>query len=146
MFKLLFSRYLRSIFTVAFLSFLFVTPSFSGPITVTNTNDSGSGSLRQAIRDVGDGEEITFSDTCTGTITLTSDQLDINKNITISGPGEDILTISGGWSGGDATDGFRVFQVGTTDSNPVVTISGLTISDGSHGEEAAGGGDIQPFR
>ena len=61
--------------------------------TVTNTNDSGAGSFRQAISDVGSGEEITFS--VTGMITLTSGQLEIDKNMTITGPGADQLSISG---------------------------------------------------
>src|SRR5437764_1482140 len=39
-------------------------------ITVTNRNDSGSGSLRQALVDGNDGDTITFA--VTGTIVLTS--------------------------------------------------------------------------
>jgi len=34
---------------------------FSATIIVTNTNDSGVGSLRQAITDASSGDEITFS-------------------------------------------------------------------------------------
>jgi len=48
---------------------------------VTNLNDSGVGSLRQAIIDVNDGGTITFLDGLTGTITL-SDQLTIDKALT----------------------------------------------------------------
>ena len=51
-------------------------------ITVTNTNDSGSGSLRQALADVNDGDTINFA--VSGTIGLTSDELVIDKDITIS--------------------------------------------------------------
>ena len=62
-------------------------------ITVTNTNDSGPGSLRQALTDANDADTIVFA--VTGTIGLTSGGLLIAKNITISGPGSNQLSING---------------------------------------------------
>lgn len=59
--------------------------------TVANTADSGPGSLRQAILDICPGGTIDFG--VTGTITLTSGQLDINKALTIAGPGPADLTV-----------------------------------------------------
>ena len=56
-------------------------------VTVTNTNDSSPGSLRQALTTANDGDTITFA--VTGTITLTSGGLPVTKNLTISGPGAD---------------------------------------------------------
>ena len=88
-------------------------------ITVTNTNDSGSGSLRQALADANDGDTINFA--VTGTIGLTSGELLVNKSVTVSGPGADILTVNG-----NAT--YRVFQIAP---NKVVTISDLTITNGN---------------
>ena len=88
-------------------------------ITVTNTNDSGSGSLRQALADANDGDTINFA--VTGTIGLTSGELLVNKSVTVSGPGADILTVNG-----NAT--YRVFQIAP---NKVVTISNLTITNGN---------------
>src|ERR1043166_2883447 len=73
--------------------FAFVTSVQANVITVTNTNDSGPGSLRQALMIANDGDTITF--TVTGTITLTSGGLLIAKNITISGPGSNQLSIDG---------------------------------------------------
>src|SRR6266576_3046208 len=61
------------------------TPSPSPTILVTNTNDSGPGSLRQALADANDDDVIGF--VVTGTIGLTSGELLVAKNITISGPG-----------------------------------------------------------
>ena len=62
-------------------------------ITVTNSNDSGPGSLRQALIDANDGDTITFA--VTGTIALTSGELLVDKSITISGPGAESLTVNG---------------------------------------------------
>ncbi len=86
-------------------------------ITVTNPNDSGPGSLRQAIADAASGDTINFG--ITGTITLTSGELAITKNLTISGPGAANLAISG-------NNASRVFYV----NGGAVTISGLTVQNG----------------
>src|SRR5437870_237232 len=75
-------------------------------LTVTDTNDSGPGSLRQALTDVADGDTIRFDAALNGqTISLTSDELGINKNITVSGPGPDILAVRGIFTR------FRIFHV-----------------------------------
>jgi hypothetical protein len=112
--------------------------------TVTNTLDSGPGSLRQALIDADDGGTITFaplpaggdSPTTVFTITLTSGQLIIDKNITISGLGANVLIVQRD----AAAPAFRIFLVvpGHT-----VTIQGLTISNGlaqGGGSASAGGG------
>jgi hypothetical protein len=96
--------------------------------TVTNTDDSGAGSLRQAIADASPGDTITFAPGLNGqTITLTSEPLTIDKDLTISGPGASQLEISGN----NARTVFVVLP-GVT-----ATIQGVTIRDGN-GD--AGGG------
>ena len=87
-------------------------------ITVTNTNDSGPGSLRQALVDANDGDTINFA--VTGTINLTSGELVIDKSITIAGPGSDQLAVGLHIP----QNHFRVFHVM---ASPSVTIEGLTI-------------------
>ena len=96
--------------------------AYANIITVTNTNDSGPGSLRQALADANDGDTITFA--VTGAISLTSAELVITNNITISGPGADVLAVSRAAN----VAPFRIFHVmlGHT-----VIIEGLTISNGS---------------
>ncbi len=89
---------------------------------VTNTNDSGPGSLRQAILDANAQsgmEEVVFGDT-SGTIMLTSGELLIDDSLVIRGPGAAKLTI-------DGNDTFQVFGVNAG----VVRIDGLTLTGGA---------------
>jgi predicted outer membrane repeat protein len=103
--------------------------------TVTNTSDSGPGSLRQAIVDTCPGGTIDF-DPGVDTITLTSDELLIDKDMTINGPGEEALTVKR--STESATPEFRIFNIAPGQN---VTISGLTITGGSApGPDSFGGG------
>jgi Right handed beta helix region len=90
----------------------------SNIIVVTNTNDSGAGSLRQALADANNGDTINFA--VTGTITVGS-ELVIGKNVTIAGPGANQLTI-------DAESFFGIPPVFHVVSGKTVTISGLTIT------------------
>jgi hypothetical protein len=90
---------------------------------VSNTNDSGGGSLRQAITDANNNpgpDTITFS--TSGTITLGSSLPSISGNLTIIGPGAAQLTISGAGS-------FQPFDIA---SGVTVAISDLTIANGSY--------------
>jgi len=91
-------------------------------IIVMNTNDSGPGSLRQAITDANDGDTINFDPALNGhTINLTSDELFINQNITITGPGPNLLTVSR-----NSPTHFRIFHI----LRHTITIEGLSITNG----------------
>lgn len=89
-----------------------------GTLTVSNPNDNGAGSLRQAIQDAVDGDTINFS--VVRMIALTNGPLPITNRLSIIGPGLANLAISGGNSS-------RLFEIR---SNAVLIISGLTIRDG----------------
>jgi len=104
-------------------------------ITVTNTNDSGAGSLRQALAGAVNGDAINFDSSLNGqAITLTSSQLLVNKSITITGPGADQLRVQRSTTIG--TPQFRILYVS---SGNTVTISGLRISGGYIPSDFGGG-------
>src|SRR4051812_13099888 len=108
--------------------------------TVTNTQDHSIGlcdsecTLREALTFAGDTDVIQFATGVTGTITLGgAGELFIQHNISINGPGANVLTVSGA----NAT---RVFEIkhGFT-----LTLSGVTVANGfvtAAGGEAQGGG------
>jgi hypothetical protein len=101
-------------------------------ITVTDTNDSGPGSLRQALADAHDGDLISFAPGLHGqTITLTTAELVIDKSITINGPGTNLLGVYR-----SSQTSFRIFHVMPAVSARIV---GLTISGGGAGQEGGGG-------
>ena len=88
-------------------------------ILVTNTNDNGPGSLRQALAGASDGDMIDATG-ISGVITLTTGELLVDKSVTINAAGADMLAVDG-----NATS--RIFQIG---SGKTVTISNLTIRNG----------------
>ena len=104
---------------------------------VTNTNDSGAGSLRATLALAGDGETIDAR-FISGTIALTSGALLVlNESAIITGPGPGLLRVDGNHN--------RVFKIGVSplNSSKTVTIAGLAIYNGSASgdfPENAGGG------
>jgi uncharacterized repeat protein (TIGR01451 family) len=104
-------------------------------LVVTTNADSGPGSLRQAILDACPNATIVFSSNLAGPVTLTSGELLIDKNLTIQGPGANLLTIARSTNAG--TPAFRVF---TTTAGFTVNISGLTVSNGFVASGNDGGG------
>jgi uncharacterized repeat protein (TIGR01451 family) len=107
------------------LALLFAVNARAGTLTVTNTGDSGPGSLRQAIADALPGDTIEFALAYPATITLTSGELAITKALAIAGPGPDLLALSGNGAG-------RVFRVDAPGGveQITVTLSGFTVRDG----------------
>lgn len=102
-------------------------------IIVTNTADNGAGSLRAAIAAAVDGDTIQFDAALNGqTIGLTGGALAIDQNITVSGPGPNLLAVSRV----STASRFRIFTImpGRT-----VTLAGLTIS-GGYGDGGGVGG------
>jgi len=103
-----------------------------GPVvTVTNTDDAGAGSLRQAIIDAPDGATIQFDAAIAGqTIALSTGRLVIDKSLTIEGSAANGMTISGS----------LLDQVIVTGPSTNVTLRNLSIVDGK--STSPGGGII----
>ncbi len=112
-------QYLGLVCTVLGLA-IFTTPAFATEFVVINNNDSGGGSLRQAMLDAnsGGGGNITFSNV-TGQITLATPLPQITANINIFGPGTDALRVSG-------NNQTNIFSIASGTTN---TFAGFTIAD-----------------
>src|SRR3954464_8042901 len=98
-------------------------------ITVANGNDSGSGSLRQALADAQDGDTINF-DPAVASVILTTAELAIDESVTLSGAPQMVMVVR------SSQTEFRIFHVMPGHS---VEIDGLTIS-GGHITGGNGGG------
>jgi parallel beta-helix repeat protein len=97
---------------------------------VTNANDSGAGSLRQAVLDANAfgsfTDSITFDPTAFNvpkTITLTTGLMFFTVPITITGPGATLLTISG-------NNASAIFDTDPAPAGSAMTFSGLTFTAG----------------
>ncbi|PWU10302.1 MAG: hypothetical protein C5B50_25765, partial [Verrucomicrobia bacterium] len=92
-------------------------------ISVQNLNDSGPGSLRQAIlaANTNNGPAVIWAPSISGTISLMSPLPIITNSITINGPGMTTLTISGGGTN-------RIFFVDAPGA--AVNINSLTLANG----------------
>ncbi len=109
----------------------FASLAHSATNTVTSLADSGAGSLRQVIADSAAGGTVVFG--VTGTITLASGELVVDKDLTIIGPGASALTISGAYLS-------RVFNVR---SNVTTLVASLTVIYGRT-RDATGSGPAEP--
>lgn len=102
------------------------------PLAVSNCNDSGAGSLREAYFNALDGDTIDLSNLGCSTITLTTGALTNNpstESLTLIGPGKYDLTIDGGNSN-------RVF---VHNGDQILGLVGMTITNGSYSGPYGGG-------
>jgi len=99
-------------------------------LTVTNSNDSGPGSLRESIAIAAPGDEIQFdAGLVSKPIVLISGELLISKDLTITGLGESQTIL----------DGNAVTRILNIASDAHVAISNLTIRNGFDGHLLASG-------
>jgi len=99
---------------------------------VTNTNDSGPGSLRNALGTANSGDTIVVP---AGSYQLTGGELAITTNLTLSGAGAASTVITRA-----SKANFRILHVTSGRVPGPVVISGLTIRGGNAAPYASGGG------
>lgn len=104
-------------------SFLPATPRDFIP--VSNCNDSGPGSLREAMTTAMDGDFVDAQALICSTITLTTGQINVGaSSVTLAGPGAGALTIA---NGGDIKYYGRIFSHRGTGT---LVVAGVTLADG----------------
>ncbi len=125
-------RALSAFATTGLLFGAFAATGSAATITVANTNDTGPGSLRQAVADAASGDTISFGSGVEGTVTFTTGPIAIDKSLTITGSGPDNVILRGA--------GDRLFRIGANNGAIDVTFQGLRLSRGN--AQADGGGGI----
>lgn len=127
---------IKIILTAIFAFVLAAINISAATFTVTNTNNSGAGSLRQAVTDsntAATSDMIVFDPAVFGTpqIIALASAITINPaagdTLTITGPGVNLLTVDG--NDGVSTN-VRIFTVSSGDT---VSISGMTLTNGGDG-------------
>lgn len=117
---------IRLVVVLAFL--VWHSVAHGAAFTVTNTNDTGVGSLRNAIINANGAQGTnTIVINATGTINLASQLPAANFTLTITGPGAGQLTIR-------SAGAFPVFTF-----NGTIQLSGVTIKDGANSGGNGGG-------
>jgi hypothetical protein len=108
-------------------SVLFAPAAEAATFTVSNLEDLGDDSLRDAVGEANNlagHDTVVFQSGLSGTITLGS-QIDINEGVDIQGPGASAIAVSG-------DDSTRIFELYSFDSpGQSASISGLTLRDGN---------------
>ncbi len=116
-------------------------------ITVLNTNDSGAGSLRQALVDICPGGTITFDPALNGGTVRLASGLVLRTNLNLVGPGANLLAISGGGPGRSLTvnagvtgllAGVTVANGGGLANNGTLTMSNCAVSGHLAGDDGGG--------
>jgi len=103
----------------AFTVSIGATNARAATLTVTSTLDDGSaGTLRSQIAAAAADDTIVFQNGLTGTIVLDGTQINIDKSLTIQGPGANVLLISGNNS------------TPILFTNAPIRISGVTLTQG----------------
>lgn len=118
--------------SIALLFTVFAIGANAATFTVTNTNDAGAGSLRQAVIDANTAvgaDIVEFAFTSPQFISLSTGEIAITSDMTINGPSTTKITLDGNLNS-------RIFSI----TNGTVTISNLSIFGGRAPVGQEGGG------
>ena len=122
--------FLRIVLSTFIIALFTATFSNAATLTVTNLNDSGAGSLRQAIAESIPGDTIEFAPNLAGgTINLES-EIAFAGSLEISGPKPEKLTL-------DGQDQTRIFNITGLDTD-LVSITGLIFRNGFANQDDGG--------
>jgi hypothetical protein len=125
-------------FVVASLSLIVLTASArADTLPVSNTNDAGAGSLRQAIisANAGADDDLVDATGVSGTINLQSALDTLSEDIEIRGPGASQLTVH-------RLGAFPAFRIFTVEQGVDAKLTGLTMTNGNAGAGFSHGGGI----
>ena len=103
-------------------------------LLVTTLNDSGAGSLRQAILDANaatGADIVEFDPGLNGTLLLTSGKLTITDDLVVDGPGNDIIRVDGG---NQVYNGMFTINDGDPNTATQVVLHGLTLTRARGGD------------
>ena len=116
-----------------------VAPLWAATFPVTNTNDNGPGSLRDALAQAEStpGLDTIAMTGLAGTIVLSSGPLEITDSVAIRGPGRSLLTIDG--------SGDRLFSIDLTACGREVTVADVTLANSLVAINAFQAGDLDYF-
>jgi hypothetical protein len=119
-------------FLLVLAQWTFALAATAATLTVTNTDDNGPGSLRQAVADAADGDTINFDLQLPAVIDLSTGPLSVDKDVAIVGSGANFVTIR-------EDSPLVAFHVLDIQSGHAVSISGVTITNGVAEPGFAGG-------
>lgn len=114
---------MRQLFALVLSITLCAARAEAAYVTVTNTANSGAGSLREALITAAAGDVIVFALPATPQVIQLDAELGIKRNLTLLGPGASRLTVRKSALAGKR----RIFAV---DVNVTAVISGMTIEGG----------------
>jgi hypothetical protein len=114
--------------------------AMADPLTVTNCNGAGTGSLADVVAGAPANSTVTFSVTCPSTSPITpTSPIELSVPITIEGPGESAVVVDGSSAGtvfqfepgvaGVSISGLTIRDAGSPAISVVSTDSGIELSD-----------------
>jgi hypothetical protein len=125
---------MKKIYTLLGIAF-FTLNAFSTTLVVNNTNDTGSGSLRDAITAASSGDTIVFNSSLAGSTISTSSAITIDKSLVVDGAssgGGSNVTVAGGFTSRlfSVTNGQTVYINNMNFTQGLVTTGGAFLNSG----------------